>query len=328
MIDLSGLVFHAGAIASYDISSHMLTVTSNGITDTLTLINPDGTAFKSMSDGATGTEVVLVPAIKESLANDTGFSSTDKITSNPKLTGSGDPNAVVHFTLDGSPILDTATADTSGTWTFTPTGLTDGPHTIVASETDQVGNTGSASLTFTLDTTPPEVTITSDVLNNKGTFSLTGTAEINSAINIYDGATLLGSTTPGSDGKWNFTTAALSKTEVHSFTVPLRRMWLAMLEQVGLRSTAPVATTPSTALRPMISSLAGAELINSCSPVPASARIPSPISKPRVQITTSCNSITAFSSTRLMSSPMRIKSVRMSLSHMMPPIRSRWLEFI
>src|SRR5207247_931763 len=39
------------------------------------------------------------PSVTASLANDTGSSSTDGITSNDTLTGSGDPNAVVHFTV-------------------------------------------------------------------------------------------------------------------------------------------------------------------------------------------------------------------------------------
>ncbi|WP_346659280.1 Ig-like domain-containing protein [Bradyrhizobium sp. 15] len=46
-------------------------------------------------------------------------------------------------------------------WSFTPSGLGDGSHTIVASQTDSFGNTGSASLSFTLDTTAPTVAITS-----------------------------------------------------------------------------------------------------------------------------------------------------------------------
>lgn len=98
------------------------------------------------------------PAVTESLANDTGASASDHITSDPTLTGSGDPNAVVHFMVDGIAIAQTATADGSGAWTFAPTGLADGSHTILASETDAAGNTGTASLTFTLDEAP---TITS-----------------------------------------------------------------------------------------------------------------------------------------------------------------------
>ena len=98
----------------------------------------------------------------ERLVSDTGVSNSDKITSNDTLTGTGDPNAVVHFTVDQVAIIATATADGNGNWTFAPSGLSDGPHTVVASETDGAGNTGSAALTFTLDTTAPTVTGVSD----------------------------------------------------------------------------------------------------------------------------------------------------------------------
>ena len=63
------------------------------------------------------------------------------------IDGKGDPNAVLHFTVDGNPTLGTATADAGGTWMFTLTGLSDGSHTVVASETDAADNTGTASLT-------------------------------------------------------------------------------------------------------------------------------------------------------------------------------------
>jgi len=96
------------------------------------------------------------PVVTISLANDTGVSSTDKITSNDALTGSADPNAVVTIT-QGTTTLGTPTANASGVWSFTPTGLADGQHTVVASETNSAGLTGTASLTFTLDTTAPTV---------------------------------------------------------------------------------------------------------------------------------------------------------------------------
>ncbi|MCK1437477.1 Ig-like domain-containing protein [Bradyrhizobium sp. 15] len=77
------------------------------------------------------------------------------------MSGTGLANTVVHFTIDGSPIAATVTTDAQGAWSFTPSGLGDGSHTIVASQTDSFGNTGSASLSFTLDTTAPTVAITS-----------------------------------------------------------------------------------------------------------------------------------------------------------------------
>jgi hypothetical protein len=133
-----------------------------------------------------------LPQVTQSLAHDTGISPSDKITKDATLAGSGDPNATVHFTVDGVAVAATVAADSNGHWTFADTGLLDGTHTIVASETDIAGNTGTTSLTFTLDTTPPVPSITSEVLTN-GKVTLTGTtAEANDAISVYDGSNLLG----------------------------------------------------------------------------------------------------------------------------------------
>ena len=92
------------------------------------------------------------PLVTAALAHDTGTSATDKITADPALIGAGDPNATVHFTIDGTPNAATVTADAAGAWRYTPAGLADGVHTIVASETDAAGQTGISSLTFRLDT--------------------------------------------------------------------------------------------------------------------------------------------------------------------------------
>src|SRR5213078_506635 len=81
-----------------------------------------------------------------------------KITSSAALTGTAAAGAVVKFTVDGTPVAATATADASGNWSFAPSGLADGQHTVVATQTDLAGNTSSGSLTFTLDTTAPVVT--------------------------------------------------------------------------------------------------------------------------------------------------------------------------
>ena len=53
--------------------------------------------------------MLSVPVLTEKLVSDSGASATDKITANPALTGTADPNAVVHFTVDGSAIAATAT---------------------------------------------------------------------------------------------------------------------------------------------------------------------------------------------------------------------------
>jgi hypothetical protein len=102
--------------------------------------------------------------VTETLANDTGLSSTDGITSDPTLKGTGAANAVVTLTIDGAAEV-TTTADATGNWIYTPQGLVDGVHTVVASETGP-GNIAEASLTFTLYSRP---TITSVVASGAAT---------------------------------------------------------------------------------------------------------------------------------------------------------------
>ena len=135
-------------------------------------------------------DVVPSPTVTESLFVDTGVSASDLLTANPELTGTADPNSVVYFTIDSVAAADTVMSENSGVWTNTPV-LSDGPHTIVASETNDVNLTGAALLTFTLDTTTSEsaiadvaVTTGSDgkvYVNaahfNGGATTLTGTAE-------------------------------------------------------------------------------------------------------------------------------------------------------
>jgi hypothetical protein len=95
------------------------------------------------------------PPITAKLTFSAGTSSSDNITSNDALSGTGLANTAVYFTIDGTPTASTVMTDANGAWSFTPSGLADGVHTIVASQTDTLGYTGTASLSFTLDTTAP-----------------------------------------------------------------------------------------------------------------------------------------------------------------------------
>ena len=69
------------------------------------------------------------------LVSDTGSSSSDKITSNPAVKGTGQANTLVTI-KEGSTTLGTTTADGTGAWSYTPTGFVDGAHTLSASQTD------------------------------------------------------------------------------------------------------------------------------------------------------------------------------------------------
>ena len=117
------------------------------------------TTSSAPSDAASGPVLLplstMVPVVTARLTFSTGTSSSDNVTPNGTLSGTGLANTVVNFTVDGSPIASTVMADAEGAWSFTPSGLADGTHTIVASQTDTFGNTGAASLSFRLDTTAP-----------------------------------------------------------------------------------------------------------------------------------------------------------------------------
>ena len=77
-------------------------------------------------------------------------------------------------------------------------------HSFTATATDAAGNTGAAStaLAVTIDTTAPvapsitafstDSGVVGDGITNDTTLTLTGTAEANSTVKVYDGATLLG----------------------------------------------------------------------------------------------------------------------------------------
>ena len=97
------------------------------------------------------------------------------------------------------------TANGSGAWSYTTAALANGAHSLTATATDAAGNTGvaSAALSVTIDTTAPvaptiasfstDSGVVGDDITNDNTLTLTGTAEANSTVKVYDGATLLGS---------------------------------------------------------------------------------------------------------------------------------------
>ena len=195
------------------------TVQGNGSwSSTVTLNNGPNSLTARVSDAAgnTATSSAVVytlsttgPTVTEALVADTGTSATDHVTANPALNGTGLANTAVHFTIDGSPIGATVTADAQGAWSFTPSGLGDGPHTIVASQTDSFGNTGSASLSFTLDTTAPAVAITSSGGPvNQASQTITGTVDVADAgatVTILDGTTAIGTAIVQGNGSWSST---------------------------------------------------------------------------------------------------------------------------
>ena len=186
----------------------------------------------------------MAPAVTAVLASDTGVSSTDAVTSNATLHGTGDANAVVTLT-EGMTTLGTTTATGTGAWSFTPT-LMDGAHTISASETDTAGNTGSTSIAFTLDTIAPGAPSTPDLLTlsdsgTSGTDNITnvslpsfsGTAENGAIVTLLDGSTTIGTATV-SGGAWSITASTALSEGANSITA----------EQTDVAGNISIASAP------------------------------------------------------------------------------------
>jgi hypothetical protein len=173
-------------------------------TNLLSLVNPDGTftltpallatmAGGSMADGAyilqltatdTGGNVTNVavsftvattpPVLTAALANDTGVSASDGITSDDtivgKVTALTDAIATLSAGFDNASATSfvdlTSSINADGTFTLTPAqlatiaggALADGTHTLHLTAMDQAGNATSFAVTFTLVTTAPLVT--------------------------------------------------------------------------------------------------------------------------------------------------------------------------
>ena len=145
--------------------------------------------------------------------------------SNPELSGTGEPGAKITIYDNGGPI-GTVTVQPDGTWTFTPTSLADGSHKFTATATDVAGNTGipSAGFTLTVDNTPPAqpaapiitdnvAPVTGVVTNgntNDTTPTFSGTGNVGDLITVYLNGTppLQGTATVGADGTWSFTPPA------------------------------------------------------------------------------------------------------------------------
>src|SRR5581483_10621288 len=130
---------------------------------------------------------------------------------------------------------DTA-AVSSGSWSInvsntTLQSLADGSYTAKADVSDVAGNAATeASRGFTVDETPPVAPSTPDLdatsdsgrsqtddVTNDATPTISGSAEANATIDVYDGVTHLGSVLADASGNWTFTSTTLSDT-THSIT--------------------------------------------------------------------------------------------------------------
>src|SRR6185503_6988436 len=194
---------------------------AHSLTATATDVAGNTSAASAALNVTIDTSAPATPAIA-SYSTDSGTAG-DGITNDNTLTltGSAEANATVKV-YDGVTLLGSATANGAGAWSFTTGALANGGHSLTATATDVAGNTSAASsaLSVTIDASAPVTPVIAsystdsgtvgDAITNDNTLTLTGSAEANATVKVYDGATLLGSATADGSGNWTFTTGALA----------------------------------------------------------------------------------------------------------------------
>lgn len=184
-------------------------------------------SFVSATNVPIATTPINVPTI--SVTNDNGSIASGLTNSNHLiLTGHAQAGLTVEV-FDGANQIGTAIADNNGTWSYATGTLIDGSHAFAAAATDGAGNitARSASVDITIDTVAPTVpTVTSfspdsniagDGVTNVNHVNLAGTAQAGGTVQIFDGATLIGTTGADANGAWSFATGTLADGS-HVFT--------------------------------------------------------------------------------------------------------------
>ncbi|WP_339519801.1 Ig-like domain-containing protein, partial [Pseudomonas proteolytica] len=188
--------------------------------------------------GKPGTGTGGIDDVQDDFGPDRGSIGDGETTddSTPTIIGSGaEPGDTVTI-IDNGVEIGTALVGADGKWEFTPDpALTDGPHEIVVVITDPAGNESEPSDPYTIiiDTIAPATPSLSLVFDDQGLVTgnltsgdstddarpdLSGTAEPDSLVTIYDNGVAIGSVI-ATGGTWTFTPTIPLSNGPHTLTV-------------------------------------------------------------------------------------------------------------
>ena len=249
---LSGTAEANSTVTVYQDGVALGTATANGsgawtYHDTNTLLDAHNYSFTAtatdVAGNNSGASSALVAHIDTAapnapvitgLSNDSGSSGSDGITkyTSLALSGTAEANSIVSITLGGN-VIGSATTDGSGNWTYTDTGKVNGnTYSYTATATDVAGNISGASSAFVakVDTVAPSAPVVvsingdsgrsgSDNITNVTDQTLSGTAEANSTVTVYQDGVALGTATANGSGDWTYhDTNTLLDAHNYSFT--------------------------------------------------------------------------------------------------------------
>ncbi len=186
--------------------------------------NVDTRAVGLTLEASDNKDPIIGPIIKGGYTND----------DTPTLSGETTAGAVVTIVNKAGTAVGSATADATGKWSIELPHQADGLQEYTATAVSDNGNTAKASIDFNIDTVKPVGltidTVTDDVGLIQGplksddktddtTPTLTGHAEANNIVSIYENKLLVGSVQADATGVWTYTIPAPGLTEgAHALT--------------------------------------------------------------------------------------------------------------
>lgn len=154
------------------------------------------------------------------------------ITNGTHVTGVAEAGSTVTITTSGGTVLGTATADGTGSFNVTISPPQTNGESLLAFATDKAGNVGGNATVVAPFTNLPNAPVIVTIDDNVGTLignltngkatddttpTLTGTAQPNSTVTLYNNGVAMGTATADINGDWSFTTPVLSQGS-HAFT--------------------------------------------------------------------------------------------------------------
>ena len=219
---ISGTAEANATVKVYDASTLLGTSVANGsgswtftpssdlseAAHTLTATATDASLNTSVASTAVAITVDITNPTAPVIAAPTNGLVTNQTT--PAISGTAENNAVVSI-YDGASLLGTSTANSSGAWSFTPSALSEGAHTLKAKSTDSGSNSSafSTDVAITVDVTAPATPVITSPTTGTSTATqkpaISGTAEANSTVSVFDASTMLGTSTANGSGAWSYT---------------------------------------------------------------------------------------------------------------------------
>jgi VCBS repeat-containing protein len=215
--------------------SHALTVTA---TDTAGNVSAPSAGFTVVVD-TTAPNAPTITTVADDVGTVVGNLTSGQVTDDtrPAISGQAEANASINV-YDNGALIGTAQADGTGAWSFTPpvgSPLANGSHALTVTAVDTAGNVSAPSGTFTVivDTLAPTAPIVIQAFDDVGPVTgplvsgqstndsqpaLSGTAEANSTVRVFDNGTLIGTVTASAAGTWSLTPPTAIADGVHVFT--------------------------------------------------------------------------------------------------------------